>query len=79
MEEHRVMTNNEFNPGNIKQLRRSSSDKMVAGVCGGIADHFGIQSIIVRILLIATALFTPIMPVVLYAIGWLLIPEEEGI
>ena len=73
------MTNNDFNPGNIKQLRRSSTNKMVAGICGGIADHFGIQAIIVRITLVATALISIGLPVVLYAIAWLLIPEEETI
>ncbi|MBA0127722.1 phage shock protein C (PspC) family protein [Haloechinothrix alba] len=73
------MTNNDFNPQNLKRIRRSKSNRMIAGVCGGIADYFGIEAIIVRIVLVATALIALGAPLVLYAIGWLLIPEEETI
>lgn len=33
-------------------LRKSSTDKCLAGVCGGIAEYFGISSFIVRLLFI---------------------------
>ena len=72
------MTNN-FSSENLKRIRRSSSDRMLAGVCGGIAEHFGIQSIIVRIALIATAFLMFALPVFLYAVAWLMIPEEDRI
>lgn len=35
---------------NNRKLRRSSSNKMLAGVCSGIADFFGIDSTIVRLI-----------------------------
>lgn len=38
-----------------KTLRKSYQDRMVWGVCGGLADYFGVDSSIVRIIL---ALFT---------------------
>lgn len=34
----------------MKKLYRSRSDRMIAGVCGGIAKYFGIDSTIVRII-----------------------------
>ncbi|WP_089750313.1 PspC domain-containing protein [Halobacillus alkaliphilus] len=35
-----------------KKLRKSSSDKSIAGICGGIAEYFGISSFMVRLLFI---------------------------
>ncbi|HZX47134.1 MAG TPA: PspC domain-containing protein [Clostridia bacterium] len=32
-----------------KKLYRSQTDKMIAGVCGGIAEYFGIDSTLVRL------------------------------
>ncbi|MGR3764206.1 PspC domain-containing protein [Rossellomorea sp. NS-SX7] len=34
------------------KLRKSSTDKSIAGVCGGIAEYFGISSFAVRLLFI---------------------------
>ena len=33
-------------------LRKSSRDKMISGVCGGIAEHFGIPSLAIRLIFI---------------------------
>lgn len=35
-----------------QQLRKSSRDKMISGVCGGIAEHFGIPSLAIRLIFI---------------------------
>jgi phage shock protein C len=35
-----------------KQLRKSTTDKSISGVCGGIAEYFGLSSFMVRILFI---------------------------
>ena len=35
------------------ELRKSSTDKVIAGVCGGIAEYFGLPSLAVRILFLA--------------------------
>ncbi len=34
----------------MKKLRRSTDDRIIAGVCGGIAEYFGIDSFVVRAL-----------------------------
>ena len=34
------------------KLRKSSSDKSLAGVCGGLAEYFGISSFAVRLIFI---------------------------
>lgn len=62
---------------NIKKLYRSKTDKMIAGVCGGIAKYFGIDSTLVRIIYAIVAIFTAIVPcLIIYLVLWILIPEE---
>lgn len=57
-----------------KRLTRSRSNRMLGGVCGGIADHFGIDISIVRIL---TLLFIFSGGGTLaYIAAWILIPCE---
>lgn len=62
-------------PTSGRRLTRRRHDKMVAGVCGGIADHLGIDATIVRLLLVAAVIFGFGTGIVLYAIGWWLMPE----
>ena len=38
-----------------QKLRKSSTDKVLYGVCGGIAEFFGISSFIVRLIFLFTA------------------------
>lgn len=58
-------------------LTRSSSDKMIAGVCGGVARSFGVDTSLVRILTVALSLFFGVV-LVLYVALWLVLPLEEG-
>lgn len=58
-------------------LTRSSSDKFVAGVCGGLARSLGIDSGLVRILTVVLSFFFGIV-LVLYIALWLVLPLEEG-
>ncbi|MEU6647150.1 PspC domain-containing protein [Saccharomonospora sp. NPDC046836] len=69
------MTNNTT----VKKLRRSRSDRMLAGVCGGWARMLGVDAAILRIAFVATTIFGLGTPVLLYAACWILMPEEtEG-
>jgi phage shock protein C len=60
----------------VKKLRRSSSDKMVAGVCGGWASLLGVDAAILRILLVATTILGLGAPVLIYAASWILMPQD---
>ena len=46
-----------------KRLYKSSTDKAIFGVCGGIAEYFGIDSLIVRLVLVLFTLATTILRV----------------
>ena len=61
----------------MNRLYRSNSDKIIAGVCGGIAEYLKIDSVIVRILAVALALLNG-LGVLLYIVGVIVMPEKES-
>jgi phage shock protein PspC (stress-responsive transcriptional regulator) len=66
---------NDYNSG-AKKLRRTRKGRIVAGVCSGIGDYIGVDANIIRIAL-AIATFFGGLGVGIYAIGWLLLPDED--
>lgn len=64
------------NPSEPKRLTRSKTDRMVAGVAGGIAQYVGVDPVLIRIIFVLLALFGG-GGLLLYLICWLLIPEES--
>jgi phage shock protein PspC (stress-responsive transcriptional regulator) len=61
-----------------KRLYRSKDDRMVAGVCAGIADYFGIDPTLVRLLFVFGALGTVSGLFWAYLIMALIVPEEDS-
>jgi phage shock protein C len=60
-----------------QRMMRSRQDKMVAGVCGGLAQYFAIDPLIPRLIFaFLTLAFLPIGPVV-YLVFWLVMPLEH--
>ena len=58
-------------------LRRSRSDRMVAGVVAGLAHYFGIDVTLARVLYVAGSIISAAFPgALVYVILWVLIPEE---
>ena len=57
------------------QLRRAREGRMVAGVCAGVGRYTGIDPNIIRVAL-AVSVFFGGLGIALYAVAWLLIPEE---
>ncbi|MCK5022732.1 MAG: PspC domain-containing protein [Candidatus Aenigmarchaeota archaeon] len=58
-----------------KRLYRSGSDRILGGVCGGIAEYLGVDPTIIRILWILGILAWG-MGVILYILFWLVIPRN---
>jgi phage shock protein PspC (stress-responsive transcriptional regulator) len=58
------------------KLVRSKKNKMIGGVCGGIAEYLGWDPTIVRLLWMFISLFWG-TGLVLYLIAWAIIPEEK--
>ena len=59
-----------------KLLRRSRSNRSIAGICGGLAEYLGVDATPIRIIMIFLVLFGG-MSLWVYVIMWLLIPEED--
>ena len=63
-----------------KKLYRSSTDYYFGGVCGGLADYFGIDSTIVRVIYVALSLFSSGFPgLILYLVLMFIIPSDDEI
>ena len=56
---------------------RRSSDRVIAGVCGGVAKMIGVDAAILRIILVAATLLGFGTGAILYVAAWILMPEEE--
>ena len=58
-----------------KTLRRSRTEKMIAGVCGGLADYFGLDPILIRLAFVI-ALLGAGTGLGVYIILWIVMPSE---
>ena len=59
------------------ELRRSATDVKICGVCGGIAEFFGIDSNLVRLIWVAISLFAG-TGILLYIIAAVLMPKAQN-
>ncbi len=60
-----------------KTLRRSRSDRMLYGVCGGLGEYFGVDPVWFRLLFVLFGLPGGAPGILLYIICLIVIPEEE--
>ncbi len=63
----------------MKKLYRSKKDRKIAGVCGGLAEYFGVDATLIRLGWILLTFMTGIAPfVIAYIIAVVIIPEERA-
>lgn len=60
-----------------RRLVRSSDDRVIAGVCGGLGKYLGVDPVLVRIAALLLV-FAGGAGIVLYVIGWIAIPDENA-
>lgn len=77
VQEHNTREDSTQEHGDPKRLFRSIDDRIIAGVCGGVAEFYGISSLGVRIVFILLTLLNGI-GLVLYLIGAFLVPNGSG-
>jgi phage shock protein C len=63
-----------------RRLARSETDKQIAGVCGGLAEYFGLDSTIVRLAAVIIAIYpgAVIGGIVAYLIAWFIMPARPA-
>ena len=59
-----------------KKLMRSN-DRVFAGVCGGLAEYFDFDPVLVRIAYAFLTLFTAFCGVIFYFVLWIVMPEKK--
>lgn len=65
-----------YNQQPERKLTRSMTDKMIAGVCGGIAQYLGVDATLIR-LVFGILVLAGILPGVLaYIVAWIVMPAE---
>lgn len=62
----------------VKKLHRSRKDRMIAGICGGIGEMFSIDPTLIRLAFALIALFTLGTAIIVYVLGWIIIPEAPA-
>jgi phage shock protein PspC (stress-responsive transcriptional regulator) len=67
-------------PAHRSRLVRSSTDKKIAGVCGGIAAYLGVDSTLVRIVVVVLSIYPGAIVCggIAYLIAWFIVPPDEA-
>lgn len=60
-----------------KKLTRSIDDRWIAGICGGIAEYTGINSTLLRLILVVLTMCGFGSLILVYLIAWLIMPQEQ--
>ncbi len=60
----------------VRKLTRSRSNKMLGGVCAGVAAYLNMDVTLVRVLTVALSLFTGV-PIIAYIVCLIVVPEED--
>jgi phage shock protein C len=68
------MTQNAAPP--YKQLRRPTTDRIVAGVCSGIGRYLDVDPVLVRVIFAVAVIFTGGIALIAYPVMWFLMPDE---
>ena len=63
----------------VRRLTRSRSKGTIAGVCAGLADYFGVDVVLMRLIFVIIALVGAIIGgVIVYVAAWIIMPEGES-
>jgi phage shock protein C len=61
-----------------KKLYRSRTSRMLAGVCGGLAEYLNIDPLVVRLIFVVAAIFGVSIGFWAYVIMWIAVPEQPA-
>ncbi|GAA2558284.1 PspC domain-containing protein [Pseudonocardia hydrocarbonoxydans] len=64
--------------GPAVRLVRSRTDRMIAGVCGGIAEAYGLDPALVRLIVVLLTVFGAGSGAIAYVAAWILMPDAPG-
>lgn len=59
-----------------KRLYRSTQNKVLGGICGGIADYFNVDPVLIRIIFVVLLIASFGTAALAYIIAWIIIPKK---
>jgi phage shock protein C len=59
----------------VRKLYRSRTNRQVAGVCGGLAEHFNMDATLIRVLFVVLAVLGG-SGIIIYIAMWIIVPQE---
>jgi len=59
-----------------RKLYRSQTQRMIAGVCGGLAEYFNVDATLMRVLFLLLAVFGG-SGIVIYIVMWIIVPDAS--
>jgi phage shock protein C len=62
----------------MKELKRSRTNRMVAGVCGGIGEYLEIDPNVIRLVWVVITVLSVGAGLLAYLLAWLIIPEDAS-
>lgn len=62
-----------------RRLVRRTDDKMLAGVCSGLADHLGLDPTLVRLLAVVLTVLGLGTVVIAYLVAWVIVPADTKV
>jgi phage shock protein PspC (stress-responsive transcriptional regulator) len=60
----------------MKRLYRSRKEKILGGICGGIAEHIDVDPSLIRLVWIVVSLISLGTGLIVYLAAWIIIPES---
>ena len=61
---------------NVRKLTRSTTDRRIAGVCGGLANYLTVDPVVLRIIFLISLVFGG-LGFWVYLVIWLVAPEDN--
>lgn len=61
----------------VRKLYRSRTNRQVAGVCGGLAEHFNLDATLIRVLFVVLAVLGG-SGILIYVAMWIIVPQEPA-
>ena len=66
-------------PTHLSGLQRSRDQRLIAGVCGGLAEWLGWSATLVRVLFVLVSILSAAFPgILVYIVLWVLMPNRES-
>ena len=61
----------------VKKLHRSKKNRVIAGVCGGLAEYLDTDPVLIRVLWVLITIFSGfVLGIIAYLVCWVIIPEK---